>query len=202
MAKAPTLTTITSGYYSSTTLNNNFDAIETAFENTVSRDGSTPNTMNADFDMNGNDILNVGSITADSYNLLVDDVPTELTSVSGILSQASGGTGASTIGAATVAVGDETTRTLTEKLEDLLTSDDKATADLANDAFVSGSQVAVRSGEDVYLDCDPSSGDDLGDMYNWISGGHYSEEGGDLRIRMADGLQDINENLTLNAARS
>lgn len=62
MAKAPSLTTINSGFASNTQLNNNFDAIETAFENTISRDGSTPNTMEADFDMNGYDILNAGGL--------------------------------------------------------------------------------------------------------------------------------------------
>ena len=63
MAKKPTVTTITSGYASVTTLNANYEALRDAFDNTVSRDGSTPNTMNADFDMNSNDILNVNTIT-------------------------------------------------------------------------------------------------------------------------------------------
>jgi hypothetical protein len=45
------------------TINNNSDAIETALENTLSRDGTSPNQMEADLDMNGNDILNVGAIT-------------------------------------------------------------------------------------------------------------------------------------------
>jgi len=44
------------------TINTNSDRIETALENTLSRDGTTPNTMSADFDMNGNDILNIGSL--------------------------------------------------------------------------------------------------------------------------------------------
>lgn len=43
-------------------INNNSGLIEAAIENTLSRDGSTPNMMAADFDMNGNDILNVGTI--------------------------------------------------------------------------------------------------------------------------------------------
>lgn len=46
-----------------TTLNNNFEAIEDAIENTLSRDGTTPNQMTADLDMNGNDILNIGSLS-------------------------------------------------------------------------------------------------------------------------------------------
>lgn len=47
------------------TINNNSDLIETALENTLSRDGSTPNQMLADIDLNGNDLLNVGSLDAD-----------------------------------------------------------------------------------------------------------------------------------------
>lgn len=52
-----------------TTLQNNFDAIEEAMENTLSRDGTTPNQMEADFDMNGNDIINVGSLETDSLTI-------------------------------------------------------------------------------------------------------------------------------------
>lgn len=66
MAKAPTLTTIATGYYSTTALNDNFDNIETAFENTLSLDGSTPNAMNADLDMNGYSILNYGALSGDA----------------------------------------------------------------------------------------------------------------------------------------
>lgn len=44
------------------TINANSDAIETALENTLSRDGTSPNTMSADIDMNDNDILNVDNI--------------------------------------------------------------------------------------------------------------------------------------------
>lgn len=62
MAKAPTLTTIATGYYSTTALNDNFDNIEAAFENTLSLDGSTPNAMNADLDMNGYNVINAGNI--------------------------------------------------------------------------------------------------------------------------------------------
>ncbi len=47
-----------------TTINNNSAAIETALENTLSRDGTSPNSMEADFDMNSHDIMNVGDIEA------------------------------------------------------------------------------------------------------------------------------------------
>ena len=69
MAKKPTLTTLSSGFNSTTTLNNNFTALRNAFDNTLSLDGSTPNAMNADFDMNGNNILNANSIETDGLSI-------------------------------------------------------------------------------------------------------------------------------------
>ena len=57
MPKVP-LNTITSGYGTVDALNANFDAIEAAFDNTLSRDGDTPNQMQANLDMNGFSILN------------------------------------------------------------------------------------------------------------------------------------------------
>lgn len=47
------------------TINTNSDLIETALENTLSRDGTTPNTMGADLDLNGYDLINVGNLFLD-----------------------------------------------------------------------------------------------------------------------------------------
>lgn len=73
MAKRPTLTDLTSLTNSSAinTLSQNWDAIEEAFDNTfLSLDGSTPNAMNADLDLNGNNLLfNIGSIDVDNLTL-------------------------------------------------------------------------------------------------------------------------------------
>jgi hypothetical protein len=55
------LTSLTNETSAVTTINNNFAAVETAMENTLSRDGTTPNTMSADIDLNGNDLLNIGT---------------------------------------------------------------------------------------------------------------------------------------------
>jgi hypothetical protein len=64
MAKRPTQKTITSGFSSAGMLNYNVNEMLTAFDNTLSLDGSAPNAMSADFDMDSNDILNAGDITA------------------------------------------------------------------------------------------------------------------------------------------
>jgi hypothetical protein len=70
MAKKPSITTISSGYASTTTLNANFEALKEAFDNTLSLDGSTPNSMNADLDMNSNDILNASRILVGGVDYL------------------------------------------------------------------------------------------------------------------------------------
>lgn len=69
MAKLPSVSTITTGYASVQALNDNFEALKNAFTNTVSRDGSTPNSMSADLDLNSNDVKNVKTIDADSFIL-------------------------------------------------------------------------------------------------------------------------------------
>jgi len=69
MAKRPTLPNITGQYLSTTQINDAFRAIESAFDNTVSRDGSTPNSMGADLDMDSNDILNAGLVAAETITV-------------------------------------------------------------------------------------------------------------------------------------
>ena len=90
MAKGPTITTIASGYYSRTALNTNFTSIDTAFDNTLSLDGSTPNAMAADFDLGNNDLLNVGTINGATATGLsatlttVAGISADITTVGGI----------------------------------------------------------------------------------------------------------------------
>ena len=68
MAKL-TLTDVGAGYQSNTQMNLNNQAIEDAIENTLSRDGTSPNTMGADLDMNSNDILNTNRLYASTLFL-------------------------------------------------------------------------------------------------------------------------------------
>ena len=63
MAKL-TLNDITSGYGSAALYNANNTLIEAALENTLSRDGTSPNTMSANIDMNSNKIVNLAAPTA------------------------------------------------------------------------------------------------------------------------------------------
>lgn len=50
------------------TINANNALVEIALENTLSRDGTTPNQMEADIDMNNNDILNVDSLDVETLS--------------------------------------------------------------------------------------------------------------------------------------
>lgn len=58
MAKL-TLNTIGSRYGSIDALNDNSNLVEAALENTLSRDGTGPNNMEADLDMDSNSIINL-----------------------------------------------------------------------------------------------------------------------------------------------
>jgi len=64
-----------------TTINTNNQRIEDALENTLSRDGTTPNQMNADIDMNSNEILNLGDLDMNNHRIsglpeaVADDEP-------------------------------------------------------------------------------------------------------------------------------
>lgn len=82
MTKAPNLPSLTGQYLSTTQVNAAFEAIEEAFQNTLSLDGSTPNSMQADLDMDSNDILNAKRIEAKTIVVdgvdvrdLLDDLP-------------------------------------------------------------------------------------------------------------------------------
>lgn len=93
MAKKPTVTTVATGYQATETINNNFTNVRNAFDNTLSLDGSTPNAMEADLDLNSNDILNVNNIYAN--NIIYQ----------GALPIANGGTGATTASGARTNLG-------------------------------------------------------------------------------------------------
>lgn len=69
MAKKPNLGQINSSVFTVGQLNAAFTKIDNAFENTLSRDGSSPNNMLADLDMDSNDILNAGVLDGTSLNV-------------------------------------------------------------------------------------------------------------------------------------
>tara|TARA_R100001510_G_scaffold18616_1_gene16116 strand:+ start:530 stop:823 length:294 start_codon:yes stop_codon:yes gene_type:complete len=85
MPKRPDINTISSGYASQSQLNENFTNIQRAFDNTVSLDGSVPNAMSGDLDLNNNDLLNVKAIYVDGINVLnvLDNVTVSTASPSG-----------------------------------------------------------------------------------------------------------------------
>jgi len=73
MAKL-TLNNILTGYASNTAVNANNDLVEAAIENTLSRDGSTPNAMGADLDMNSNQLTNLGAPSTGTDGARLQDI--------------------------------------------------------------------------------------------------------------------------------
>lgn len=81
MAVDVNITSIGSGFNRSV-IDENFFAIQAALENALSRDGTLPNSMEADIDLDSNDLLNVGDIN--TQRLFVDGVefvPANVTAV-------------------------------------------------------------------------------------------------------------------------
>lgn len=64
MAKKATITPVTDTALNAGAINTQLNAINNKLDNTLSLDGSTPNAMAADLDLNSNDILNAKDINA------------------------------------------------------------------------------------------------------------------------------------------
>lgn len=62
-------------------INANFAAVETAMEKTLSRDGTSPNTMSADLDMNSQRILNLPEAVDDTEPVRLGDVEALIASI-------------------------------------------------------------------------------------------------------------------------
>lgn len=90
MAKL-TLNNISSGYLATTLINANNDVIELAFENTLSRDGTSPNTMGANLDMNSYRITNLAQPTNASDAVRYSDLQVTVADV--ILASQTGNSG-------------------------------------------------------------------------------------------------------------
>jgi hypothetical protein len=81
MAKKATITPVTDTVNNASAINTQLNAINNKLDNTLSLDGSVPNAMGADLDMNSNDILNAGNIQA-------ADISIAGSTISGVLATA------------------------------------------------------------------------------------------------------------------
>lgn len=78
-----------SDYQSKQALNANNTTIETAFENTLSRDGTSPNFMQAPLDMNSNQIINLEAGTSGSNAVTVSQLNAAIAALNTIVSPSS-----------------------------------------------------------------------------------------------------------------
>ena len=85
MAKL-TLTDLVAKFSSITAINANNDLIEAAIENTLSRDGTAPNAMAADLDMDSNAIINLPAATGATEPVRKGDIATDI-QTAGVQSQ-------------------------------------------------------------------------------------------------------------------
>jgi hypothetical protein len=123
-----TFDNITAGYLSADALNARFTEISDFLDNTLSRDGTSPNAMGADLDMNSNDILNANDIFAQDITIAGVSLMTQVNAAA-----ASAAAAASSAAAAATSV-----------------TDAAAQVTLA-EAQVALAEAAVDSFDDVYL---------------------------------------------------
>lgn len=79
MAKKPTYSPVSDRDVNGSEINAALEAINNGFENTLSRDGSIPNQMEADIDLNSNDLLNVKTLQATSLTVDGEDLSDAVT---------------------------------------------------------------------------------------------------------------------------
>lgn len=134
---------IQADYASKQRHNSNYDAIEAAFDNTVSRDGSTPNYMTVDFDMNSNRIINLPDAASDtepvSYSQWVAGGSNSPTVVNAnLVNFTQTGTGA-------------VSRTVTNKFQDYVNIRDFGAKGDGSTDDTTAIQNALNTGKDVYV---------------------------------------------------
>jgi hypothetical protein len=78
MAIDVTLNDVTSGF-NLDKINQNFELLDAALQKALSRDGTTPNQMKADIDLNNYDLLNVGKISTNEISINGNDIDALLT---------------------------------------------------------------------------------------------------------------------------
>lgn len=134
------------------TINANNALIETAIENTLSRDGTTPNTMSADLDMNSNDILNVANLEVDTLTIAGEEVSGELYSVG-----AQGDKGWAPV----FAVVNDTTRRVLQLVDYVGGAGTEPTANLNEYVGATGYTATIGSGVDIRGPAGAGTGDML-----------------------------------------
>lgn len=128
MPKLTPLTTLTSGFASTQAINENFTRLAEAVENTLSLDGSSPNSLSADLDVNNNRIINLADPTEDHEPVtygLVRDLVEGIDDVQAIVDQAALDLGEIVDSATT-----DLTDTVSTATADLTNLVDTATTDL------------------------------------------------------------------------
>lgn len=95
-----TISTLRNDSSAVNTLNNNFQAISDAIENTVSRDGTSPNILTASLDANANRIVNLPAPTSNTEPVRLIDLPTDSLVLASAIASAAASATASGVSAA------------------------------------------------------------------------------------------------------
>jgi len=132
---------------SSNNIATNFQRVNEALQDTLSRSGDGPNQMNADIDMNSNDVLNVGT-------LQVDDITIDGTDPTGILERALDAVEEAELAADEAEEFKDETQVLRNQVDALVAS-------VRNDWVINGPFVGTGSQADYQLLVNPGSANNM-----------------------------------------
>lgn len=156
-----------------TQINENFDDISDAIENTLSRDGAGPNSMGADLDMDSNQILNIGGLS------LVNDIDLNNNRILNV--------GSGIVPTDGVNLGQVQSEALTVA-QDILGSTTTSVTELTIYSVAQMKLLDLTLGAVVATAGYTSSGDGGGAKYKIVAGGTGTDDGG-LYHNLANGNQ-------------
>lgn len=185
------LTSVLGGFQTQKQINQNFAAIETAFDNTLSRDGSLPNQMEADLDMNSNDILNVNQLSVD--NLIIGGSATLPVLVSRSQETQTPGAGITILTTNPYYVGNDSLSIYVDGLKQVIDVDYTEFADPSgiSTTVTMTSPFAGTETVDIIIDATYQKGECTNSaIVNWVSIADYICAGDDTDTAWANALAD------------
>ena len=110
-------------------INDNFNSIQEALENTLSRDGTTPNFMDAELDMNGRRIINGGEAVEDTDYVTYGQIKEDIAGAARASMEAAASAAKADVSAQSASISAQTAIAATREAQEIKDYVDKAVLD-------------------------------------------------------------------------
>ena len=185
------LTTVSGGFYSQEQLNANFESIRQLSDNVLARNGTVPNHMEADLDMNSNDILNVNNLYTD--NLILAGSTTLPVLVSRSQEVQTPGAGVATLTTNPYYVGNDSLEIYIDGIKQIVDIDYTEIGDDGNTSTIVSmtSPFAGTEEVEIIIDATYQKGECANSaIVNWVSLADYICAGDDADTALSNAIAD------------